>query len=242
MTTLFKILSSGNTYINVVLAIALAFAMAGCEKDDEKNELVKIDPALKSFLFDKGSYWVYTMYPIKADTIVIQKDSISAPKDSIVFVNDTVNVLRDSVSVESITKDTIHPLGISRSYEIYDIKYFSRLNDSTYNEQLIGYVITKGQLDGGFVLLSSKKTQDKSLNAEIVNVMEEMKVENVTYKQVVKMKVLKDKFISDSYFLYYADRIGVIRKEKLGLNILKKDSVIETWNLKRANVHLIKAE
>lgn len=241
MTTLFRILSSGTTFMKVALIIALAFTMAACE-ENENNELIKIDSTLKPFLFDKGSYWVYTMVPIKADTLVIQKDSLSTPKDSIIFVNDTTNVQRDTIRVESIAKDTIYPSGMTRTYEIYDIKYFSSLNDSTFNEQLIGYVITKGQVNGGFVLLSSKRNGDKSLNAEIVNVSEEMKVENVTYKQVVKMKVTKDKFINDSYFLYYVDRIGIIRKEKLGLNVLKKDSVIETWNLKHADVRLLKGE
>ena len=242
MTTLFRSLISGNFYMKAILVIAIAYTMIACEKEEQKYELVKIDDSLKPFLFDQGSYWVYTMYPIKADTIVVQKDSISAPKDSVIFVRDTVNVLNDSVFVESIAKDTINPVGMPRSYEIYDIKYHSSLKDSTYNEQLIGYVITKGQVNGGFVLLSSKKNGDKSLNAEIVNVSEEMKVENVTYKQVVKMKVVKDQFINDSYFLYYVDKIGVIRKEKLGLNVLKKDSVIETWNLKHAHVQLLKGE
>lgn len=243
MTTLFRILISGNTFMKVIIVIALAFTMAGCEENEENKELVKIDPTLKPFLFDKGSYWVYTMYPIKADTIVIQKDSISAPKDSVIFVNDTINIIQDTVRVESIAKDTIYPAGIPRFYEIYDIKYFSSLNDSTYHEQLIGYVISKGQVDGGFVLLSSKKKGDKSLNAEIVSVSEEMKMGNVTYKQVVKMKVTKDKFIKDSYYLYYVDQKGVVRKEKLGMNAAnKEDSVVERWDLKTSQIQLLKAE
>lgn len=243
MTTLFRLLTSGNFYMKAaILVIALASIMTACEKDEQKYELVKIDDSLKPFLFDQGSYWVYTMYPIKADTIVVKKDSLSAPKDSVIYVRDTVNVQNDSVFVESIAKDTINPVGMPRSYEIYDIKYHSSLKDSSYHEQLIGYVITKGLVDGGFVLLTSKKKNDRSMNAEIVNYSEEMKVENVTYKQVVKMKVSKDKFINDNYFLYYADQKGMIKKEKLGLDIQKKDSVIETWTLKKSNVKLLKAK
>ncbi|HET6557934.1 MAG TPA: hypothetical protein VFG54_11510 [Prolixibacteraceae bacterium] len=243
MKTLFRLFTADNIYMKAIIVIVIALTMAGCEKDEEKYELVKIDPSLKPFLFDKGSYWIYTMYPIKADTIVIQKDSLSAPKDSIIFVNDSINVLRDSVSVESIAKDTIYPTGMPRYYEIYDIKYFSSLNDSIYNEQLIGYVITKGQVNGGFVLLSSKKKADKSLNAEIVNVSDEMTLNKVTYNQVVKMKVSKDKYIKDSYYLYYVDKIGVVRKEKLGMNAAgKEDSVVERWDLKKSSIQLLKVE
>lgn len=223
MTTLFRLLFSSYTTMKVVLVIALALTIAACDKNEEKYELVKIDKTLYPFLFDKGTQWVY------------QKGM----RDSI----DSLTVIMDTIKVEAITKDTISPLGLFRSYEIYDIKYFSSLKDSTFNEQLIGYVITKGQVDGGFVLLSSKKKGDKSLNAEIVNVSDEMTVEDVTYKKVVKMKVSKDQFIKDSYYLYYVDQVGMIKKEKLGLNAaMKEDSIMESWTLIKSDIQLFKAE
>lgn len=223
MTSLFRLPISGYTTIQVAFIVALAFTTVGCQQNEETHELVKIDNALHPFLFDKGSQWIY------------QKGM----KDSI----DSLTVILDTVRVEAISKDTIYPAGMPRSYEIYELNYVSTLNDSAYNEQMIGYVITRGQMDGGFVLLSSKKQGDKSLNAEIISFSEEMKMENVTYKKVTKMKVLKDKFIKDSYYLYYADQTGIIKKEKLGFNAaMKEDSVMETWTLKNADIKLLKAE
>lgn len=217
MTTLFKLHSTGSTYLKRIVVIALAFTLTGCNKIEEVAELVEIDRTLHPYLFDKGTHWIYE----KVNT----------------NPTNTTPPIQDSVSVESITKDTLFPEGDARSYEYYTIKYFSSLHDSVPDEQLMGYVISRGLNKGGFVLLSSKKPTDKSKNAELIGVSEEMKVGNATFKQVVKMKVLKDQFISDDYFLYYADRVGVIRKEKL-----LKDSITETWNLKRYTTRMLKVQ
>lgn len=223
----------------LIMALILTMFLSGCVKDQEDSTiLVKPDNSLHPFLFNKGSYWIYTMVPLRADTLkTVPKDSLTAPKDSIVYVRDSTNIMRDSVNVESIEKDTLYITGNIRYYEYYRIKYHSSLNDLTYEDYLYGYVISRGLNNGGFLLLSSKKTGDKSMNATIVEVKEEMKMEDKTYKQVVKMKVLKDEYISDNYFLYYADQVGIIRKEKV-----VKDTVRETWNLIHYKVSLLKPE
>jgi hypothetical protein len=217
MTTIYKRPTIGISYFKAVIVIALAILMTGCNKDEEKSELVKIDRTLYPFLFDQGTHWIYEK--VNSDP------------------TDTVTVIRDSINVESITRDTLYPAGEARSYEYYTIKYFSSLTDSVPDEQLIGYVISRGLNSGGFLLLSSKKKGDKSMNAEIVNVSEEMKVENVVYKQVVKMKVLKDQYINDNYFFYYVDRVGIIKKEKV-----VNDTIRETWNLKRYTTRMFKVQ
>lgn len=227
--------------------LALALAISGCVKDPQDSTiLVKPDKSLLPFLFDKGSYWMYSMVPLKADTLkTVPKDSLSTPKDSIVYVRDSTNIIMDSVYVESIEKDTLYVTGNVRYYEYYRIKYHSSVRikhpasvtDVTYEDYLYGYVISRGLNKGGFLLLSSKKTGDKSMNAEISAVMEEMKMGNKTFKQVVKMKVLKDEYISDNYFLYFVDHVGIIRKEKV-----VKDTIRETWNLDHYKVSLLKPE
>jgi hypothetical protein len=40
------------------------------------------------------------------------------------------------------------------------------------------------------------------------------------------MKIIGDQYISDDFNLYYADSVGVIKKEKT-----KNGTIIETWNL-----------
>lgn len=226
-------------YMLLVVVLALAIAIPGCVKDQEDSTiLVKPEKSLYPFLFDKGSYWIYTKVQLKADTLkTVPKDSLSQPKDSIVYVRDTINIPRDSVNVISIEKDTLYLSGNVRYYEYYRIKYHSSFNNQTYEDYLYGYVISRGLNNGGFLLLTSKKSGDKSMNATVVGVMDEMKMEEKTYKQVVKMKVVKDAYISDDYFLYYADHVGIIRKEKT-----VKDTVRETWNLVNYKVSLLKPE
>ncbi|MGE5447550.1 MAG: hypothetical protein ACM3PR_04255 [Bacteroidales bacterium] len=219
----------------VILVVVLT--MIGCVKDQQDSTIfVKIDNSLHPILFNKGSYWVYTMVPLKADTLkTVPKDSLTPPKDSIVYVRDSTNIMHDSISVESIEKDTLYITGNVRYYEYYRIHYHSSLENSFYDEQLIGYVISRGLNEGGFLLLSSKKKGDKSKNAEITDIFDELKIEDKTYKNVVKMKVLKDQFIKDNYFLYYVDNVGIVRKEKVVDN-----KVTETWNLIKDKVSLLK--
>lgn len=239
-----------NANLNILIVmLVFVLAMAGCVKDQENSTILeKPDNSLHPFLFNKGSYWIYTMVPLKADTIkTVPKDSLTAPKDSIIYVRDSINIVSDSTDVESIEKDTLYITGNVRYYEYYRIKYHSLVKDTIkdhssakdtlYEEQLMGYVISRGLNNGGFMLLSSKKKGEKNMNAEIIDVMEEMKLGNRTYKQVVKMKVSKDQYISDSYFLYYVDNVGIIRKEKL-----VNDTIRETWNLNRYKVSLLKLE
>lgn len=227
------------TLKTLITSLFIALAMAGCVKDQEDSTILeRLDHSLHPFLFNNGSYWIYTMVPLKPDTIqTVPKDGLTAPKDSIVYVRDSTNIVSDSVSVESIEKDTLYIPGNVRYYEYYRIRYNSSYQNQQFEDQLIGYVISRGMNNGGFMLLSSNKKGDKSKNAEIIDIMEEMKMEDRTYKQVVKMKVLKDQYINDSYFLYYADNVGIIRKEKL-----VNDTIRETWNLKKYKVSLLKPE
>jgi hypothetical protein len=95
-------------------------------------------------------------------------------------------------------------------------------------------VISQGLYSGGFVLLSSKKIGDISQNAEILDVLDSLTIENRTYKTVVKMKVSQDEYIAQNYQLYYVDSIGVIKKE-----IMDNGTVRETWNLLRFRTNLL---
>jgi len=239
MKTLYKLYKPREVNLIVILILALAMAMIGCKEEEEKKPtiLVKIDKSLYPFLFDKGSLWIYTKVNFINDTIPVKHPETSVKKDSIISVRDTVNIILDTVNVESIEKDTLYVPDNVRYYEYYNIRYHNSFEDTIYNEQLLGYVISRGLNNGGFVLLSSKKQDDKSMNATIVSVTDEMKVENVTYKQVVKMKVDKDQFIKDNYFLYYVDKVGVIRKEKV-----VNDTIRETWNLKNHTIQLLKVQ
>jgi hypothetical protein len=201
--------------LTVMLIMVFSIMLAGCQKESENTDYShgRISQSLYPFLFDTGSYWIYK----KANS----------------------NIL-DSTVVKSISKDTfiIGPFGPGQGNqgdeEYYNIQYLSFPANNTYDEQLLGYVISRGLYSGGFVLLSSKKIGDKSQNAEILDVMDSLTIEHKTYKTVVKMKVSQDEYIDQNYQLYYVDSIGVIKKEITG-----NGTVTETWNLLRFRTKLL---
>ena len=189
--------------------------LIGCHKESEDRNYFhgKISESLHPFLFDTGSYWIY------------KRSNSSIP---------------DSTVVKSISKNTfiVGPMGPGQGdqgdEEYYNIHYLSFPANNVYDEQLLGYVISRGLYYGGCVLLSSKKVGDKGLNAEILEVLDSLTVENKIYKTVVKMKVNQDKYIDQNYQLYYVDSIGVIKKEIMG-----NGTVTETWNLLRFRTKLL---
>jgi hypothetical protein len=192
-----------------------AIMLDGCHKESEDKDYFhrKISESLHPFLFDTGSYWIYN----KSNTSIT-----------------------DSTVVKSITKNTfiVGPMGPGQGdqgdEEYYNIQYMSFPANNVYNEQLLGYVISRGLFSGGFVLLSSKKIGDKSQNAEILDVLDSLTIENKTYFTVVKMKVSQDEYVDQNYLLYYVDSIGVIKKE-----IMDNGTVTETWNLLRFMTKLL---
>jgi len=143
----------------------------------------------------------------------------------------------------SIVKDTfaIGPSGPGQGYsgyqKFYTIQYRSTFTNQTFEEDLIGYLIRKGHGNGGFVLLTSKSIGDKNLNAEIIDILDSLTIESKTYKEVIKMKILADQYISQNYYLYYTDSIGLIKKELVVNNV-----VSETWNLSAFNTILLEPQ
>ena len=198
-----------------VVLILITISLFSCSKDanfDTTSHLVSsISSSLYPFLFKKGSYWVYE--------------------------NQNTGQL-DSVVVNSVTKDTVSlsPLGPGQGArgeeEYYNINYWSSVNGS-YDEQLVGYVISKGLVSGGYLYLSSHKIGDESLNAKLTAIYDTLTIEDNLYRNVVKMEDSKDLYLSTDMNLYYVDSVGLVKKE-----IISNDTIVETWNLIRYSVSL----
>ena len=95
--------------------------------------------------------------------------------------------------------------------------------------------ISRGLINGGFTLLSSKMKGDKRLNAEITEILNSLKVEETTYYNVVKMKISKDNYIKNDCVFYYVDSIGIVKKE-----FMSNNKVTNTSNLLRYKTNLYK--
>jgi hypothetical protein len=201
----------------VIFILMLPILFLGCRKEDEKKVINtnKISKNLYPFLFDKGSYWIYK----QINTGIL-----------------------DHLEVQTITRDSFGILpsfpgqGLQGYEEFYTINYSSTLAGS-YNEQLLGYVISKGLYHGGFVFLSSKKIGDKSMNAELTDVIDSLTIENRTYKEVIRMKISEDQYFIGNYILYYADSVGLIRKEKI-----VNEAITESWNLIEFKTNLLRVQ
>jgi hypothetical protein len=192
--------------LKVFIILILSISFLGCRKEVGKKIINtnRISKSLYPFVFDKGSYWIY---------------------------KETNSGILDNLVVQTITRDSFAVLptspgqGIQWYEEFYNIKYSSSLTGS-YDEQLLGYIISRGLYQGGYVFLSSKKIGDKSMNAELIDILDTLTIENKTYKGVVKMKILEDQYLTGNYNLYYVDSVGVIRKERT-----ENEKITESWNL-----------
>lgn len=204
--------------MRIVLVLLIVSVFSSCKKEDETTSssytYYKIKQSLYPFLFDYGSFWIY-------------KDTI------------TGNI--DSISLTSITKHnvTIKPIvptqGPQGEQEYFNIQYLSFPSNQIIEEQLMSDFISRGLINGGFTLLSSKTKGDKRLNAEITEILNSLKVEETTYYNVVKMKISKDNYIKNYCFYYYVDSIGIIKKE-----ITSNNKVVNTSNLMRYKTNLYK--
>ena len=117
-----------------------------CQKHDDNNNssyhYSKVNKSLYPMLFDKGSYWV--------------------------FEEQNDNTL-DSIEIIDLAIDTIliGPSGPGQGYtgeaQYYNLTYFSTIYGE-YQEQLVGIVISRGCINGGYLYVSSFKIGDESNN------------------------------------------------------------------------------
>lgn len=202
----------------IILLLIIISVFSSCKKEDEttSNPYVyyKIKQSLHPFLFDYGSYWIYK------DTITGNMDSISL-----------ISITKNNVSI----KPSVPRQGPQGEHEYFNIQYLSFPSNQIIEEQLMSDFISRGLINGGFTLLSSKMKGDKRLNAEITEILNSLKVEETTYYNVVKMKISKDYYINNDCFYYYVDSIGIIKKE-----ITSNNKVVNTLNLLRYKTNLYK--
>jgi len=187
-----------------------------CNKDETTNhyyQYINIDSALYPLLFDTGSYWVY---------------------------ENEINKIIDSISLININKYYLPPVKIGQEsslyFEEYNLKYSSSIS-GIYDEQLVGYIISKGSTNGGYIYLGSHQVGDSSQNANIDTIYDTLIIAGNTYFNVVKMQCRKDQYLSDDLNLYYADSIGLIKKV-----IIEGEMITDNWNLLRYKTNLLKVE
>ena len=193
-----------------LILISLLFNSCNKGGSEGGNHLYLLDEKLNPLLFNVGSEWVYQ--------------------------NETDNNL-DTVIVNEASFDTTEAYNVGGGFTatdlLYTINYSSNLN-GLFTEIYRGYLIYRGIFnDKAIVYLSSFRVGDSSYNAKIVAIYDTLLINNKSFKNVVKMRVNKADYLESDLILYYADSVGVIRKE-----IIKNNQISETWSLLNYNVSL----
>jgi hypothetical protein len=204
----------------VLCILLLSLFAVSCKKKVTDNQSTyeythgKISSSLYPYLFNVGSYWVY---------------------------KDTANSNLDSVTLTDIQRDTfiigpsVPGQGPRGELEYFDTKYYSSYQASSYSEKLMTYVISRSLDHAAYIFLSGKGKGYSLENAKIVDVIDSIIIENAIYRNVTKMKITKSYYINGNFYFYYADSIGVVKRETI-----TNDTVIQTWNLLRHNVTMYK--
>ncbi len=202
----------------LLILLVLSVFVVSCEKQDElENELhfYKISESLHPFLFTEGSSWIYSnLSNAAADTVVI-----------IDFESDELSL--------GPTGPGQGPRGSS---EFFNISYQSSFSDD-FEEQLIGSIISRGLISGGYTYLSGFDIGEENGNAVLVDIIDTLTVGNLIFNDVVKMDLSADNHLHQDLNLYYVDSIGVVKKE-----VKQNNSIIETWNLVEYDVSIHQIE
>jgi hypothetical protein len=113
---------------------------------------------------------------------------------------------------------------------MFEIRYVSYPTNTKFFNILIGGVISEYEWWSGCVYLSGKQIGLESERAKINKVLDVLSVEGNEYHDVVQMRI---RHPNDSSYLYYADGVGLIKKQKI-----IRDTITETSNLLRYNTIL----
>jgi len=201
--------------INLLFAILPIIFLSSCENtinDENSSSHTSIDTSFISDNLHKHFYEIESIWVYESES----------------GVKDTVKLLR----IERSYNGPIYVHSrLERGYvETYKLSYLSSIK-GIYCDQYIGRIISRNGnnwgCDGDYIYISSYKAKDTVGFTSIDTVLETMSVSGKLYNNVVKMKIGSFSFESyENWYYYFADSIGVIRKEKV------RDGYNEKfWNL-----------
>lgn len=201
---------------NLLLLLTFCTVMASCEKNSNIKggfDHQELDERLLPLLFDKGSYWVYE----EEETATV-----------------------DTIFLTEIEMDTLGPYaignGYSESQQLFYLTYHSSVS-GFYEEQYVGYIISRGTVSGGYVYLASHQIGDVAMNASIADIHDSLFVNEQLYYHVVQMDISDDSYLKQNMMLYYVDSVGLVKKE-----IIKNFLVESTFSLSSSKVLFYKSD
>jgi len=208
---------------NIFLILAqISLLLVSCKKEENttnnENTTTETNPTysynkytisnkLYPLIFNSNSYWIYQDNNSNFDTVSIN-------------------------SIEFYTEN-ISPYGPGQgspgSVDFYNFKYHSS-KYGDHEEQMYVSFITLNKINGPNIYISTKNIGEENTGCKILDIIDTILINNNIFSDVV---LVQDHFSItystnkiDTINLYYADSIGIIKKE-----IFQNDSIITTWNL-----------
>jgi hypothetical protein len=207
------------------LPLILISLLPSCKKDmpAEQTYYSYLSASLKSYMFIDGSYWVY-----ENDSTGVS-DSIAVTGTSHGFFIESPAWTGQEVSQTRV--------------ECYKINLSDALASAVENNFLLGNIVSINGNENGVthmgqpVLLAHAPVGDKVSGAEVWDTLSILNAGGNTFYNVEVMKInyleqAQQEFSHNTY-LYFADSIGLVRKEiDLG------NGSLESWSLKRWHTSL----
>ncbi|MCB2195383.1 MAG: hypothetical protein KQH79_05965, partial [Bacteroidetes bacterium] len=185
-------------YISVILFIS----WTSCNESEKSltNDVESIDTSyisenLKKHFYPINSFWIF--------------ESNSGDKDSVKFTRIEKEILDPIITHGQVNVGYL---------ETYKFHYYST-KKGYYWDQYIGSVIVRNGIDwanGEYIFLSDSRIGASSDEATIDTIYDSYIVSDRTYRNVVRMRIVNFEFESgEDWYYYFADSIGIIKKEKL---------------------------
>lgn len=199
-----------------ILLFGILFVI-GCNKGYERGERnVYISKNLYSYLFGKNSWWVY-------------KDNKTGTIDSVI-VKDT---MWGTITLGGAGMDFLN-------YRTYFTTYRSYLDQKEHTERIRDQVIEldNGSTDPSYWLFCNRNdTGTYWSGLRILMKKDTIHISGKVFHNITKLKWTKQysHYPYEDQYVYYADSVGIIRKE-----ILIADSVIDTWDIEKYKLSYIK--
>lgn len=195
----------------LILLIVISFVVTSCKKEEEIYWPISyVGEEVHPFLFDIGSVWLY-------------KNPVSKEIDNVEIID--------------FAFDRYIPGGkLNGELQFYRISYVSDVFGE-YKEYACLDIISRAIHFGGILFIASGNEGDECENARIDTIYSSFYVNGIAYEDVVKMEIEADEWLDIEMNLYWADSIGVVKKE-----IIENDQIIETWNLQSYDVVLYKPQ
>ena len=195
--------------ITLIVLVVSSFACTK-QEDPPSNPPVRvpISATLQNLIFEEGSFWIY-------------KRLTDSSIDSVEVIGTGLQWLYISGGPGSGVQTILQELSMT----YYSTKF------NYYTEYAAYHILSEGKMSGGIKFIGGTNVGDSLLNTSLTEIHDTLIINGEAYTNVIEMHVGKDEYIDDDMNLYYADSIGVIRKE-----IKDSTSVVETWDLIRYNV------